>query len=216
MKFVLLLVMVFLCKVCKQNYPSQRSLSRHLSESQVCIDLWQNCDSENESDEDNKDDLSESHENDNSSCRDNCDDLENNEDQETIETDNNTLDSSDDNTLDSSDGIDSNIESNFDVTKIKANFDLINQQKANDEADYGGVIDDYKDYRSGVELMDILKKAKAPLNVYDKIQNWATRSTQQYGVQFAKHRKYNSQKKLLNYIKKCHNIHGLQPIVKKI
>jgi hypothetical protein len=195
--------MNFLCQTCKQGYSSNRGLSLHLTSSKICRDLWKNEDS---------DDGSCSSENNNEAAF--VFDINNDSDYSNInKVDNNSNESVEDDSQENSS--DSN-DSNFEKEVRKCNYALLNQNKINMKADWGGVIDGPGDYRSGVELIKILRKAKAPLYVYDQVQSWATKSSIQYGVNFNGKRKYARRKNLLTYINRRFNMHGLKPIVKPI
>jgi hypothetical protein len=64
----------------------------------------------------------------------------------------------------------------------KLNYELLNQDKIYSEQGYGGTISNPGEYYSSVELVHILQKCSAPLYLFDKIQNWVSRSISHHQV----------------------------------
>ena len=182
-----------ICKVCKQGFTSPRGLQIHLNHSQACVVLWnkvEDNDSSSDSSEAYSDDI-------------NFDTLFDHPD--------NDVDNDSDDTNNFNNNKKSDVGNNVDL-----NYELINQHEINVEADYGGTIMNAQDYKSGVELIQMLRKAKAPLYLYNNIQRWATQSALNLGVDFRKERDYTSCDTLLKYIDRRFNMHSLKPIVTKV
>jgi len=68
-----------------------------------------------------------------------------------------------------------------------------------------------KNYHSCVMLMEVLQKAKCPLNVFDKVIDWA-RQSNAMGVIFDENFDY-TRKKLLKEIDDVFDLHGLKPYI---
>ena len=80
---------------------------------------------------------------------------------------------------------------------------------------FEGLIESNSLIQSQVDLLVILKQAKAPLYLFDQIWKWTQQSAQVYNVDYSMAQNV-TRKNCIKNIKNCFNLNGLDPIKKKI
>jgi hypothetical protein len=70
-------------------------------------------------------------------------------------------------------------------------------------------------FRSGMELLNLLRRAKAPLYLFDQIIKWIKRSIYQYDIDF-KHIKGMTRKTVMEKARKHYDMGGLHPQIIKV
>ena len=71
------------------------------------------------------------------------------------------------------------------------------------------IFEDESNYKAGVELLDILTKARVPINLFDKVTNWANNSVNKHNVNFGD--VSMTRKKVLELINKKYDLKDLKP-----
>jgi hypothetical protein len=87
---------------------------------------------------------------------------------------------------------------------------LIDQALYHQTSGFYDFVENIKEYKSGVELLSLLKKAKCPLYLFDSIVSWASKSAKQFQVDFKSDVKM-TRKLTIEAIHQKLNAKGLQP-----
>ena len=100
------------------------------------------------------------------------------------------------------------------VEHIQGNSLLCDQLKKHEESGYGQLLAEPGKYFAGVELLDILRKAKVPLYLFDQIIEWTQRASIHYNIKFDEC--LYTREKMIEIIENRFGMKGLHPITEKI
>ncbi len=102
-----------------------------------------------------------------------------------------------------------------DTMLLLLNNELQSLQQKHIESGYNDIFDNQKVHQSQIELLNLLKKANAPLYLYDEIVDWTKKSIMSHNIDFASN-DFGNRNTCLKNLQNQFDLNGLSPITKTI
>lgn len=96
------------------------------------------------------------------------------------------------------------------IVHIEGNSNLYEQLLRHSETGFGQLLNDPGKYYASVELLELLRKAKAPIYLFDEIIGWTQKATFHYDIKFD-HKFDLTREKIVDAIQNRFDLKGLAP-----
>jgi hypothetical protein len=101
------------------------------------------------------------------------------------------------------------------VDHIAGDVSIINQLIKHEESGYDSLLVNEAQYSCGVELLDLLRRGKCPIFLFDEIIKWTRRAIVHYNIKFDQSIDF-TRDKMINAITTKYDMKGLFPITESL